>query len=332
MVNIDDSQFGGGVLGGLMDFCNNMFILVQNSLGCLVMVVMVDVNVQNKLGMDVNGKMGMDFFFVVSFSVVFSMNNIGSGMFMVSIINVNVGQGYDYQVKYQGGVYIVLYYLDGFGFVMVLSWLIMIDGVMLNLLGMMNSGDFFLVCLIVNVVVIMQMFIIDYYNVVVVLFVVFNQGSNNMGSVVVLLLGVDSMYVGLLFMLLINLMYSLVVGGLLLGFLGSVIVMVGGMLIMYMGGMVLYMQGVMYVFNGVQMMFLGLFGNGDMFIILVNIVNSIDNGNVSVLVKLCNSNLLDGGMMLIGLVWNNFVIQVGVQVNCVSINLILQKVLLVSFM
>ena len=50
VVNIDDSQLGGGALGGLMEFRNKTLIPAQNSLGRLATAVAADVNAQNKVG------------------------------------------------------------------------------------------------------------------------------------------------------------------------------------------------------------------------------------------------------------------------------------------
>ncbi|MFX8094602.1 hypothetical protein ABTK72_20215, partial [Acinetobacter baumannii] len=80
------------------------------------------VNAQNRLGMDANGKLGTDLFSVAGPTVAPSSGNTGSGTLTASITNANAGQGYDYQVKYQGGAYTVSRYPDGSGAVTVTSW------------------------------------------------------------------------------------------------------------------------------------------------------------------------------------------------------------------
>ena len=329
-VNIDDSQLGGGALGGLMDFRNNTLIPAQNSLGRLATAVSADVNAQNKLGMDANGKMGTDLFSVANPSVAPSTNNTGSGSLTASITNANAGQGYDYQVKYQGGAYTVSHYPDGSASVTVSSWPTTIDGVTLNLSGTMNSGDSFLVRPTANAAATMQTLTTDYHNVAAASPVVLNQGSNNTGSATVSSLGVDSTYAGSPLTSPINLTYSSAVGGSLSGFPGSVTVTVGGTSTTYAGGTAPYTQGATYAFNGVQMTLSGSPGNGDTFAISANTANSTDNRNASALAKLRNSNLLDGGTTSIGSAWNNLVTQVGVQANRASTNLTSQKALLAS--
>lgn len=329
-VTIDDSQLGGGALGGLMDFRRNTLIPAQNSLGKLATAVSADVNAQNKLGMDANGKMGTDLFSVASPSVAPSTNNTGSGTLTASITNANAGLGYDYQVKYQGGAYTVSHYPDGSSSVTVASWPTTIDGVTLNLSGTMNSGDSFLVRPTANAASTMQTLTTDYHNVAAASPVVLNQGSNNTGSTAVSSIGVDSTYAGSPLASPVNLTYSSAVGGSLSGFPGSVTVTVGGTSTTYTGGTAPYTQGATYAFNGVQMTLSGTPGNGDTFAISANTANSTDNGNASALAKLRNSNLLDGGTTSIGSAWNNLVTQVGVQANRASTNLTSQKALLAS--
>ena len=164
-VNIDDSQLGGGALGGLLDFRRNTLLPAQNSLGKLAAAVSADVNAQNSLGMDANGKMGTNLFSVAGPTVAASSNNTGSATVTASITNANAGQGYDYQIKYQGGAYTVSHYPDGSASVTVTSWPTTIDGVTMNLSGTMNSGDSFLVRPTANAASSMQTLTTDYHNV-----------------------------------------------------------------------------------------------------------------------------------------------------------------------
>lgn len=329
-VTIDDSQLGGGALGGLMNFRQNTLIPAQNNLGRLAAAVSADVNAQNKLGMDANGNMGANLFSVASPSVAASSNNTGSATVTASITNANAGLGYDYQIKYQGGAYTVSHYPDGSASVTVTSWPTTVDGVTLNLSGTMNSGDSFLVRPTVNAASTMQTLTTDYHNVAAATPVVLNQGSNNTGTATVASIGVDSTYAGSPLTSPLTLTYSSAVGGSLSGFPGSVTVTVGGSSTTYTGGTAPYTQGATYSFNGIQMSLSGTPGNGDTFTLSANKANSTDNGNASALAKLRNATLLNGGTSSIGTTWNNLVTQVGVQASQASSNLISQKALLAS--
>ena len=329
-VNIDDSQLGGGALGGLLDFRRNTLIPAQNSLGKLAAAVSADVNAQNNLGMDANGKMGTNLFSVAGPTVAASSNNTGSATVTASITNANAGQGYDYQIKYQGGAYTVSHYPDGSASVTVTSWPTTIDGVTMNLSGTMNSGDSFLVRPTANAASSMQTLTTDYHNVAAATPVVLNQGSNNTGSATVSSIGVDSTYAGAPLTSPVNLTYSSAVGGSLSGFPGSVTVNVNGTNTTYSGGTAPYTQGATYSFNGVQLTLSGTPANNDTFAVSANTANSTDGGNASALAKLRNATLLDGGTTSIGSSWNDLVTKVGVQANTASSNLTSQKALLAS--
>ncbi|MGM3277833.1 flagellar hook-associated protein FlgK [Ralstonia sp. 24A2] len=330
-VTIDDSQLGGGALGGLMDFRRNTLIPAQNSLGKLAAAVSADVNAQNSLGMDANGKMGANLFSVAGPVVAASSNNTGSATVTASITNANAGQGYDYQIKYQGGAYTVSHYPDGSASVTVTSWPTTIDGITMNVSGTMNSGDSFLVRPTANAASSMQTLTTDYHNVAAATPVVLNQGSNNTGSATVSSIGVNSAYAGSPLTSPVNLTYSSAVGGSLSGFPASgVTVSVNGTNTTYTGGTAPYTQGATYSFNGVQLTLSGTPANNDTFTISANTANSTDGGNASALAKLRNATLLDGGTTSIGSSWNNLVTKVGVQANTASSNLTSQKALLAS--
>ncbi|MBB3641222.1 MULTISPECIES: flagellar hook-associated protein FlgK [unclassified Variovorax] len=59
---LPDGAITGGVLGGLLSFRNETLIPTQNAIGRLAMSVSDTVNAQHKLGVDLNGALGKDFF------------------------------------------------------------------------------------------------------------------------------------------------------------------------------------------------------------------------------------------------------------------------------
>ena len=328
-VSIDDSQLGGGAPGGLMDFRRNTLTPAQNSLGRLATAMSSAVNAQNRLGMDANGKMGTDLFSVAGPTVAPSSGNTGSGTLTASVTNANAGQGYDYQVKYQGGAYTVSRYPDGSGAVTVTSWPTTVDGVTLNLSGAMNNGDSFLVRPTANAASSMKTLTNDYHAVAAASPVVADLGSNNKGSGAVTSVGVNAGYAGAPLASPVSLTYNAAGGGSLSGFPGTVTVTVNGTSTTYTGTAP-YTQGATYAFNGVQMTMTGTPANGDTFKLSPNAANSTDNGNASALAKLRNAALLDGGTTSFGSAWNNLTTQVGVQTNQANGNLTAQTGLLAS--
>ncbi|MHA6820834.1 flagellar hook-associated protein FlgK [Ralstonia pseudosolanacearum] len=325
-VSIDDSQLGGGALGGLMQFRQNTLIPAQNSLGRLAAAVSADVNTQNKEGMDLNGKLGSDLFSTAGPSVAASSSNTGTGALTATITNANAGQGYDYQVKYSGGSYTVSHYPDGSGAVTVSSWPTTVDGVTLNLTGAMASGDSFLVRPTANAASTMQTLTSDYHAVAAASPVVVNQGSNNTGSTSVASIGVDSTYAGAPLTSAVSLTYS---GGSLSGFPGSVTVTANGTSTTY-SGTAPYTQGATYSFNGIQMSLNGTPATNDTFTVSANTANSTDGHNASAFAQLRNATVLDNGTTSISSGWSNLVTQVGIQASQASANVTSQKALLAS--
>ncbi|MHA6883609.1 flagellar hook-associated protein FlgK [Ralstonia pseudosolanacearum] len=325
-VSIDDSQLGGGALGGLMQFRQNTLIPAQNSLGRLAAAVSADVNTQNKEGMDLNGKLGSDLFSTAGPSVAASSSNTGTGALTATITNANAGQGYDYQVKYSGGSYTVSHYPDGSGAVTVSSWPTTVDGVTLNLTGAMASGDSFLVRPTANAASTMQTLTSDYHAVAAASPVVVNQGSNNTGSTSVASIGVDSTYAGAPLTSPVSLTYS---GGSLSGFPGSVTVTANGTSTTY-SGTAPYTQGAAYSFNGIQMSLNGTPATNDTFTVSANTANSTDGHNASAFAQLRNATVLDNGTTSISSGWSNLVTQVGIQASQASANVTSQKALLAS--
>lgn len=325
-VSIDDSQLGGGALGGLMQFRQNTLIPAQNSLGRLAAAVSADVNTQNKEGMDLNGKLGSDLFSTAGPSVAASSSNTGTGALTATITNANAGQGYDYQVKYSGGNYTVSHYPDGSGAVTVSSWPTTVDGVTLNLTGAMASGDSFLVRPTANAASTMQTLTSDYHAVAAASPVVVNQGSNNKGSTSVASIGVDSTYAGAPLTSPVSLTYS---GGSLSGFPGSVTVTANGTSTTY-SGTAPYTQGATYSFNGIQMSLNGTPAANDTFTVSANTANSTDGHNASAFAQLRNATVLDNGTTSISSGWSNLVTQVGIQASQASANVTSQKALLAS--
>lgn len=91
----------GGTLGGLLDFRRTVLDPAQNDLGRLAIGIAETFNTQHKLGQDLNGNLGTDFFKVPSLQVM-----PGSGVPGVVAANLtNAGQltGDEYTLTFNGG-------------------------------------------------------------------------------------------------------------------------------------------------------------------------------------------------------------------------------------
>ncbi|HEY3326470.1 MAG TPA: flagellar hook-associated protein FlgK [Novimethylophilus sp.] len=97
----------GGRLGGLLDFRNNSLDAAQNALGRVAMGLAQTFNDQHKLGQDLAGNLGGDFFSVPSPTVIPSTGNTGAGSITASLSNVQALTTSDYRISYNGTNYTV---------------------------------------------------------------------------------------------------------------------------------------------------------------------------------------------------------------------------------
>lgn len=74
-VEVQDSVLAGGSLGGLLQFRNETLSNAQNSLGRIAIALSDTFNAQHKLGIDLNGDLGQDFFSQATPGVIASSRN-----------------------------------------------------------------------------------------------------------------------------------------------------------------------------------------------------------------------------------------------------------------
>jgi flagellar hook-associated protein 1 FlgK len=98
---IAESLISGGNLGGLLRFRSESLDSAQNSIGRIALAVANTVNYQHRLGQDLSGQPGGDFFEPIAPDVLGAPGNVGSAMVRA---NITVA---DYQVTYDGTNYTV---------------------------------------------------------------------------------------------------------------------------------------------------------------------------------------------------------------------------------
>ncbi|AVQ84066.1 flagellar biosynthesis protein FlgK [Variovorax paradoxus] len=96
---LDDGTFKGGVLGGLMTFRSETLIPTQNSIGRLAMSVADAVNAQHKLGVDLNGALGQNFFNQAVPGVMSNAKNTGNLEIGASLTDASKLTTSDYDVS-----------------------------------------------------------------------------------------------------------------------------------------------------------------------------------------------------------------------------------------
>ncbi|MBS0343887.1 MAG: flagellar hook-associated protein FlgK [Proteobacteria bacterium] len=98
-VEVADSVFTGGSLGGLMAFRAETLTPTQNAVGRLAIALGDTFNAQHKLGADLNGMLGQDFFSVAQPGVFANTHNTGDLQLGASITDAGSLTTSDYKVQ-----------------------------------------------------------------------------------------------------------------------------------------------------------------------------------------------------------------------------------------
>jgi flagellar hook-associated protein 1 FlgK len=135
----------GGRLAGLMSFQSAGLDAAKNELGRIALNLAGTFNAQHRLGQDLNGALGSDFFKVPVPQVNQSTTNTGNASLAASITDFTQLAASDYRVQYDGSNYVITRLSDS-SVINAASLPQTIDGVQLSLAsGAMAAGDEFLV-------------------------------------------------------------------------------------------------------------------------------------------------------------------------------------------
>ncbi len=138
------SSLTGGQLGGMLAFQRNSIDPTLNAIGRVAITLGLTFNDQHRLGQDLNGVAGGDFFTVGAPSVIVRANNAGNGVLSASYADPTALTTSDYRITYNAGSYTVLKLSDGTSAVYG-SLPQTIDGVRISLAsGTPANGDSFL--------------------------------------------------------------------------------------------------------------------------------------------------------------------------------------------
>ncbi len=97
------SQFvSGGELQGLLDFRSRVLIPAQTELGLVALGLSESVNSQHRVGMDLNGDLGVDFFKAGTIEIAGNVNNAGSAVPAASLNDATQLRASDYSLVYDG--------------------------------------------------------------------------------------------------------------------------------------------------------------------------------------------------------------------------------------
>lgn len=106
-VPLDPTIFQGGELGGLLSFRDGILTQAQNAFGRVAMALASTFNDQHKLGQDLNGALGTDFFTTPVPVVQTNTANTGDAVLSATLSDISALTTSDYRVVYAGGNYTV---------------------------------------------------------------------------------------------------------------------------------------------------------------------------------------------------------------------------------
>lgn len=104
---MDESRIKGGALGGLLRYRSEALDSVQNELGRLAVGIATAMNEQHKLGYDLNGNQGGDFFTIGDPKIIPSDGNDTQGL-SVGFADINALTGQDYRIEFDGSDFTVM--------------------------------------------------------------------------------------------------------------------------------------------------------------------------------------------------------------------------------
>jgi len=102
-IEVKDSSLTGGALGGLLQFRNDTLTVAQNSIGRMAIALSDTFNAQHKLGVDLNGALGQNFFTQSSPSVLSNGMNQGNLLLDATFSNTAQLTISDYTVEVNAG-------------------------------------------------------------------------------------------------------------------------------------------------------------------------------------------------------------------------------------
>jgi len=141
---IPDSSLQGGKLGGYLAFRSNTLDSAQNSLGRIAVGLAQTFNDQHRLGQDLTGVIGVDFFDVPLPNIVANTGNAAASTLTASISNVNALTTSDYEFSYDGTTYTLTRLSDNVTATSTTSPLITLDGISITA-ATINANESFII-------------------------------------------------------------------------------------------------------------------------------------------------------------------------------------------
>ncbi|OUL98150.1 flagellar hook-associated protein FlgK [Variovorax sp. JS1663] len=314
-----DSVFTGGSVGGLMAFRNETLSTSQNAIGRLAMSLTSAFNDQHKLGVDLKGVLGGDFFNKAAPGVFSNAHNTGNMVLGASITDTSQLGISDYSVEVKDVAGVLTYSVTRLTDKQVVgnytTFPISFDGVQLAAAsGTAQAGDRFLVQPTRTGARDVDVLVLDPSKVAAASPLVAGNTAGNKGSGALGAPTVDAGYLAAPLAAPVTLSFDSATGTL-SGFPAASAVTVtlpgGGSTTYPAGTPVPYTAGASMSFGGVTVKMTGAPANGDTFTIQKNTGGVSDGSNALLLAALQKKNVMDGGTSTFGASFAQLVSSVG---------------------
>ena len=320
-VIMGENSLSGGNLGGLLAFRSQSLDPAQNALGRVAIGLASDFNAQHRLGQDLHGNLGGDFFTVASPRVTASTTNTGTGALTATISSAGALTASDYRLNYDGTNYKLTRVTDG-AVTTFSAFPQTIDGVSLNITGTPVAGDSFLIRPTVDGAKAINLAISDPSLIAAAAPIRTAAGSSNTGTGSIGAGAVDATYLATPPALPTTLTYSTGTPNVLnVSPATNVTVTSGGTSTTYAAGAsVPYTAGATVSFGGISFTLSGAPVNGDVFTITPNTGGVGDSRNALLLGALQTSNTLAGGTTTYQGAYSQLVSSVGNKTNELNVS------------
>ncbi len=290
-------DFSGGELAGALSFRDGGLTAAGNELGRLALALGMAVNDQHRLGQDLAGAPGGDFFRVPAPSVQAALTNTGTAAVAASVVDPKQVTTSDYRLAYDGANYSLTRLSDGT--VQTFATLPQsVDGVAIGLTGGSPvAGDAFLIQPTRFVARDLAMALTSGKEIAAGVPIRTSASVSNLGTATVSSGTVDASYAATPLTMPVTLTYASGTG-MLTGFPATlaVTVSVGGSSTTYAAGApVPYTAGATFTFGGASLVMSGTPANGDTFTVAPNAGGVGDNRNAQLLAGLARGALMAGG-------------------------------------
>ena len=302
----------GGALGGLLAYRDGPLTDAENALGRITINIASAFNDQHRLGLDLKGSFGGNFFTVPSPVVTNATTNTGSATVTAQVQSATALEASDYRLTFDGSNYTVTRLSDGNSQTFA-SLPQTVDGVTIAISGSAAAGDRFLIQPVHFAAGNLKVAISDPALVAAAGPVVTGQNAGNLGTGAIGAASVDSSYPSNALGSTVTLSYNAGTATF-SGFPPSaaVTVTIGSTSTTYAPGVpVPYTSGATISFGGVSFVISGAPTSGDTFTLAPNTNGTGDNRNAQLLAKLANQNIVANGTETFAEAYGQLVADVG---------------------